>query len=109
MIEHRAKILASIAVTAIVVGGLLHAFGSGAAGGRGLGWRCRAAGGRARVRGRPQHARRASLGVDTIALVAMVGALALGEPLAGAVIGLMFSGGAALESVASRRGGRGGS
>ena len=43
------------------------------------------------------------LGVDTIALVAMVGALALGEELAGVVIGLMFSGGAALEAVASRR------
>ena len=39
------------------------------------------------------------LGVDTIALVAMVGALALDEELAGAVIGLMFSGGAALEAV----------
>ena len=37
------------------------------------------------------------LGVDTIALVAMVGALALGEELAGVVIGLMFTGGAALE------------
>ena len=44
-----------------------------------------------------------SLGVDTIALVAMVGALALGEELAGAVIGLMFSGGASLEAIASRR------
>ncbi len=44
-----------------------------------------------------------SLGVDTIALVAMVGALVLGEELAGAVIGLMFTGGAALEVVASRR------
>ena len=43
------------------------------------------------------------LGVDTIALVAMVGALALGEELAGAVIGLMFTGGAALEAAASRR------
>jgi heavy metal translocating P-type ATPase len=43
------------------------------------------------------------LGVDTIALVAMVGALALGEELAGAVVGLMFTGGAALEAVASRR------
>ena len=43
------------------------------------------------------------LGVDTIALVAMLGALALGEELAGAVIGLMFSGGAALEAAASRR------
>jgi heavy metal translocating P-type ATPase len=44
-----------------------------------------------------------SLGVDTIALVAMVGALALDELLAGAVIGLMFSGGASLEVLASRR------
>jgi heavy metal translocating P-type ATPase len=44
-----------------------------------------------------------SLGVDTVALVAMVGALALGEELAGAVIGLMFSGGASLEAIASRR------
>ncbi len=43
------------------------------------------------------------LGVDTIALVAMVGALALGQELAGAVIGLMFSGGAALEAAASHR------
>jgi hypothetical protein len=31
-----------------------------------------------------------SLGVDTIALVAMVVALALGQELAGVVIGLMF-------------------
>ena len=34
------------------------------------------------------------MGVDTIALVAMVGALALGEEFAGVIIGLMFSGGA---------------
>ena len=33
----------------------------------------------------------------------MIGALALDEELAGAVIGLMFSGGAALEAAASRR------
>ncbi|MBS1886426.1 MAG: heavy metal translocating P-type ATPase [Actinobacteria bacterium] len=43
------------------------------------------------------------MGVDTIALVAMVGALALGELLAGVVIGLMFSGGLALEELASAR------
>jgi heavy metal translocating P-type ATPase len=43
------------------------------------------------------------MGVDTIALVAMVGALALGELLAGVVIGLMFSGGLALEEIASTR------
>jgi heavy metal translocating P-type ATPase len=43
------------------------------------------------------------LGVDVIALVAMAGALALGEYFAGAVIALMFSGGQALETAASRR------
>src|SRR5215216_5385456 len=42
-------------------------------------------------------------GVDLIALVAMAGALALGEYLAGAVIALMLSGGQALETAASRR------
>lgn len=43
------------------------------------------------------------LGVDTIALIAMLGSLALGEELAGAVIGLMFSGGMAVESAAAGR------
>src|SRR4051812_19111057 len=38
------------------------------------------------------------VGVDLIALVAMAGALALGEPFAGAVIALMLSGGNALEA-----------
>jgi heavy metal translocating P-type ATPase len=43
------------------------------------------------------------IGVDLIALVAMAGALALGEYFAGAVIALMFSGGQSLETIASRR------
>ena len=43
------------------------------------------------------------VGVDVIALVAMIGALLLGEYLAGAVIALMFSGGQWLESAATRR------
>ncbi len=47
--------------------------------------------------------RRGDVGVDAIALVAMVGALALGEYLAGAVIALMLSGGNALEAAAGRR------
>ena len=103
LIDHRAQILASIAVTAIAVGGLLHAFGSAAAGD--AVWGAAVALLAAELAfevGRSLVVER-SLGVDTIALVAMVGALALGEELAGAVIGLMFSGGAALESVASRR------
>jgi len=43
------------------------------------------------------------MGVDTIALVAMVGSLLLGQELAGVIVGLMFSGGATLEDVASTR------
>ncbi|HET7379554.1 MAG TPA: heavy metal translocating P-type ATPase [Gaiellales bacterium] len=42
-------------------------------------------------------------GVDTIALLAMAGALALREYLAGAVIALMLSGGNTLESIAAQR------
>ena len=44
-----------------------------------------------------------NMGVDTIALVAMVGSLALGQELAGLIVGLMFSGGSALEDLASTR------
>ncbi len=43
------------------------------------------------------------VGVDAIALIAMAGALAVGQYLAGAVIALMLSGGNALEASASRR------
>jgi hypothetical protein len=46
---------------------------------------------------------RRDVGVDAIALLAMAGALALGEYLAGAVIALMLAGGNALELVAQRR------
>lgn len=42
-------------------------------------------------------------GVDLIALLAMAGALVLGQYLAGAVIGLMLSGGQALERYANTR------
>ena len=43
------------------------------------------------------------MGVDTIALVAMVGSLALGEELAGLIVGVMFTGGATIEDRASAR------
>jgi heavy metal translocating P-type ATPase len=102
-LEHRAVLLASLAMVAIAVGGLLALLGQGSAGHTvwGIAVSVLAAElsfevGRTIV---VEH----SLGVDTIALVAMVGALALGQELAGAVVGLMFSGGAALEWVASRR------
>jgi heavy metal translocating P-type ATPase len=42
-------------------------------------------------------------GADVIAMLAMAGALALGEALAGAVVALMFAGGRVLEGFAGRR------
>lgn len=103
LVEHRAQILASIAVAALAVGGVLYAVGEGAT--AQLVWRATVALLAAELAvevGRTvvvEH----SLGVDTIALVAMVGSLALNQELAGLVIGLMFSGGASLEAIASRR------
>lgn len=46
---------------------------------------------------------RGDVGVDAIALVAIAGALLLGEQLAGAIVALMMSGGAALEAWAAGR------
>ncbi|WP_454621075.1 heavy metal translocating P-type ATPase [Bradyrhizobium cenepequi] len=43
------------------------------------------------------------LGVDAIALLSMTAALALGQPLAGAVVALMYSGGNVLEDIAVAR------
>ena len=100
---NRARILATVAVVAIAAGGVLHAFGAGAVGHHV--WQAAVAllSAELAVEVARTIAVDRHLGVDTIALVAMVGALALGEELAGAVIGLMFSGGAALEAAASRR------
>ena len=43
------------------------------------------------------------LGVDAIALLAMSGALALGQPLAGIVVAIMYTGGTVLEDYAVAR------
>jgi heavy metal translocating P-type ATPase len=103
LIEHRARILAAFAFAALAAGGLLHVVGAGSAGDDV--WAAAVAllaaelvveVGRAVV---IDH----HLGVDTIALVAMIGSLALGQELAGIIVGLMFTGGAALEEVASSR------
>jgi heavy metal translocating P-type ATPase len=103
LVDNRAQLLAAIAVVAIAVGALLHLAGDEGAGHQV--WRAAVALLAAELAfevARTVIVDR-HLGVDTIALVAMVGALALDEELAGAVIGLMFSGGAALEAAASRR------
>ncbi|MEX2105979.1 MAG: heavy metal translocating P-type ATPase [Solirubrobacterales bacterium] len=100
---HRARLLAGIALAALVIGGGLHIAGQPGAGD--AVWRAAVA--LLAVELAIEVARTVlverHMGVDTIALVAMVGALALGELLAGVVIGLMFSGGLALEEVASAR------
>ncbi|HWK30378.1 MAG TPA: heavy metal translocating P-type ATPase [Solirubrobacter sp.] len=103
LLDHRATLLAAVAAGAIVVGGVLHLAGAGGAGDDV--WRAAIA--LLALELSYQVARTLivdhHLGVDTIALVAMIGALALDEELAGAVIGLMFTGGAALEAAASSR------
>ncbi|HLY47706.1 MAG TPA: heavy metal translocating P-type ATPase [Solirubrobacteraceae bacterium] len=103
LLDHRTQILATIAVAAIAAGGLLHLIGHPSAGQ--AVWRAAVALLAAELAFEVGHTVivEHSLGVDTIALVAMVGSLALGQELAGAVIGLMYSGGAALEALAARR------
>jgi len=103
LIEHRARVLSAIAALSLVVGGLCHLAGQGTAGDDV--WRAAVALLAAELAfevGRTvivDH----HMGVDTIALVAMVGSLLLGQELAGVIVGLMFSGGATLEDVASTR------
>ena len=103
LVEHRARLLAAVAALAITAGGFLHVVGGGDVGNEvwaaavallsaGLTFEV------ARTIVVDRH-----MGVDAIALVAMVGSLALGQYLAGAVVGLMFSSGAALEDLASAR------
>ncbi|MEO8091122.1 MAG: heavy metal translocating P-type ATPase [bacterium] len=96
------RVLVGLILLALAAGGALHLFGDGNAGDvvwamaiavtlLPLTWSV----GRSLARG--------DVGVDAIALVAMAGALALGEYLAGVVIALMLSGGNALEAAAGRR------
>ena len=49
---------------------------------------------------------RGDVGLDLVALLSMGGALALSQPLAGAVIALMYAGGQSLEAYATGRAGR---
>jgi heavy metal translocating P-type ATPase len=96
------RLLAAGVLVAIGVGGLLHLLGTPSAGD--AVWAIAttvvlvplaASVGRSLLRG--------DVGVDAIALVAMAASLALGEYLAGAVVGLMLAGGNALEDAAAGR------
>jgi heavy metal translocating P-type ATPase len=103
VIRHRAPILAAIALLALAAGGVLHLAGEAGAGDEI--WRFAVMLLALELAFEVGHTVIVDhhLGVDTIALVAMVGSLALGEELAGLIVGLMFSGGAALEDMASTR------
>lgn len=100
--EQLPRLLTAGSLAALATGGLLHATGHGRAGD--LVWATSIA-----VLLVPlswsvaRSLARRELGVDVIALLAMATALALGSYLAGAVVGLMMSGGKALEAYASRR------
>ena len=103
LLAHRARILAAIALLALVAGSVLHLAGGGAAGDSV--WRAAVALLAAELA--VEVARTIvvdrHMGVDTIALVAMLGSLALGEELAGLIVGIMFTGGQTIEDVASSR------
>ena len=103
LLAHRARILALVAALSILVGGVLYLSGERAAASdvwfaAVLVLAAELAFEVIRTVIVDRH-----MGVDTIALVAMVGALALGEEFAGVIIGLMFSGGQTLEDIASTR------
>ena len=103
MIERRARILAAVALAALVAGGALHLAGAGSQGD--AVWRAAVALLAAELAIEVAHTLRLehNMGVDTIALVAMIGSLALGEELAGLIVGIMFTGGSTLEEMASTR------
>lgn len=100
--EPPAAIIAGTVLTAIAVGAILHWDGAG--GLASLVW-----GAGIVVSLVPltvdvmRELRSGRVGADVIALLAMVGALLLGQELAGAVIALMLAGGTALEEAAGRR------
>jgi len=98
----RERLLAIVALSAVVTGGVLWLAGE-------PGWADTAWGAGAVVVLIPltvdtvRSLLHGDVGVDAIALVAIAGALVLGEELAGAIVALMMSGGAALEAWAAGR------
>ncbi len=98
----RERLLAIVALGAIVTGGVLWLLGE-------PGWADTAWGVGAAIVLIPltittaRSLLQGDVGVDAIALVAIAGALILGEQLAGAIVALMMSGGAALEAWAAGR------
>src|SRR5262249_23484974 len=95
-------VLLAVITLALAVGGGLHLAGTGGAGN--AAWRGGGAGGSAYGLWAMAGARgRRRVGVDVIALLALVGAMAVGELLAAAVIAVMLASGRALEAWAAGR------
>ena len=99
---HLAAGLLAVAVGGLSVGGLLHLVGAGEP--ARLVWECTGGlGGAYALWTVVDGLRRSRLGVDAIALLAVVGALAVGQELAAAVVSVMLMSGRALESWAAGR------
>ena len=100
--RHLAPVLLVIAVAGLLAGGLARLAGAGAAGD--VAWFVVGCCGAAYAFwAMIDTLRRRRLGVDAIALLAVVGAMAVGELLAAAVIAVMLASGRALESWADGR------
>ena len=93
-------LLLGLSLGGLLVGGLLHWTGAGSVGN--LMWTVVAGGGMVlALRGMVKALRVRRLGVDVIALLALVGAVAVGEYLASAVIAVMLATGQAIEGWAA--------
>ncbi|MGZ6613402.1 MAG: heavy metal translocating P-type ATPase [Solirubrobacteraceae bacterium] len=103
LVRYRAFVLAAIAAVALVAGGAMHVAGQPDAGSAIWGSAVVLLSAELLAEVVWTIAVEHHMGVDMIALVAMVGALALGQELAGLIVGLMFSGGTTLEELASAR------
>ena len=105
LVRHVAVILLDVTGSCLVVGGALHLAGAVTAGN--AVWVASGAIGAAySLWTMVDSRRRGRVGVDLIALLASVGALAVGEYLAAAVISVMMASGRALEAWAAGRANR---
>ena len=103
LVRERSIVLAAIAVAALVFGGALHLAGYPTAGTAIWGAAVAVLSAELLVEVVWTVAVKHHMGVDMVALVAMIGALVLDQELAGLIVGLMYSGGATLEELASAR------
>src|SRR5262245_3089167 len=100
--RHSAAVMLAVTASGLALGLLLHAAGAGGAGN--ASWAAAGGCGAAYALWAMADALRHSrIGVDVIALLALVGAIAVGELLAAAVIAVMLASGRALEAWAAGR------